>query len=117
MRMKRRTSQIIPAAAMLFALLALASCADRAEDAATSEEVALEAVRGVVLQVQAESLISLDALEVQDDANVVWRFEGRGIVVPGFTPSHLNEHKLLAQTVLVKFTRDGEALVIHDITD
>ena len=79
--------------------------------------MSLETVRGLVLQVESESLISLAALEVQDSDGRLWRFEGRGKVVPGFTPSHLNEHKLLGQEVGVTFYREGEALVLHNITD
>ena len=70
-----------------------------------------------MLEVDAESLIALDALELQDEDGVVWRFEGRGKVVPGFTPSHLSEHKLLGLTVEVSFYREGEALVLDDISD
>ena len=104
-------------AAVLPAVIVLISCADDGSDADLSEERALESVRGFVLDVEAESLISLTALSVQDDEGKVWRFEGQGKVVPGFTPSHLNEHKLLGQSVLVAFYREGEALVLHDITD
>ena len=80
-------------------------------------ELSLEVMRGMVLRVEAESLISLAALEVQDDDGKVWRFEGRGKIVPGFTPSHLNEHKLFGESVEVTFYREGDALVIHDIKD
>ena len=95
----------------------LVSCDGGASGKAAEQTVNLETVRGMVLEVDAESLISLAALEVQDEKGVVWRFEGRGKVVPGFTPSHLNEHKLLGQSVEVTFYREGEALVLHDITD
>ena len=80
-------------------------------------EMPLETIRGLVLQVESESLISIAALELQDSDGNLWRFEGRGKVVPGFTPSHLNEHKLLGQEVGVTFYREGKALVLHDITD
>ena len=100
-------------------VVGLASCGGNGKSA--GQAVELETVRGMVLEVEAESLISLAALEVEDDAGKVWRFEGRGKVVPGFTPSHLNEHKLLGQSVEVSFYReDGRedgALVIHDIID
>ena len=102
---------------LLIALISV-SCA-RATDTDTGHDEGrlLESVRGFVLEVEAESLISLEALEVQADDGAVWRFEGRGKVVAGFTPSHLNEHKLLGQSVSVIFYREGAALVLHDITD
>ena len=96
---------------------ALTSCDGDANGKAAERTANLETVRGMVLEVDAESLISLAALEVQDDKGAVWRFEGRGKVVPGFTPSHLNEHKLLGQSVEITFYREGGALVLHDITD
>jgi len=71
----------------------------------------------MVLEVEQESLISLAALEIQDSEGKVWRFEGRGKVVEGFTPSHLNEHKLLGQSVEVAFYREDDALVLEGITD
>lgn len=77
----------------------------------------LESVRGQVLQVEARSLVELETLDVEDADGVVWHFEARGKVLPGFTPSHLNEHKVLGQSVEVSFYRDGEALVLHAISD
>ena len=71
----------------------------------------------MVVEVEQESLISLEALEIEDSEGKVWRFEGRGKVVAGFTPSHLNEHKLLGQSVEVAFYREEDALVLEGITD
>lgn len=110
--------RLISAATMFLAVvLALFSCGNDGDGASVGDAMPLETVRGLVLQVESESLISLAALEVQDSDGRLWRFEGRGKVVPGFTPSHLNEHKLLGQEVGVTFYREGEALVLHDITD
>lgn len=113
----RWTALVAVALPLAFALL---SCENRNNsDSALNagNELRLESVRGMVLDVESESLISLAALEVQDDDGTIWSFEGRGKVVPGFTPSHLNEHKLLGQSVLVTFYREGELLILHDITD
>ena len=105
------------ALALAFAILSCEN-GDNSDSAPNAgDEFRLESVRGMVLDVESESLISLAALEVQADDGTVWRFEGRGKVVPGFTPSHLNEHKLLGQSVLVTFYREGESLILHDITD
>ena len=105
------------AAVVLAASFALLSCQSSSDEATTENGQQFEEVRGMVLEVVPESLISLAALEVVDFEGKVWHFEGRGKVVPGFTPSHLNEHKLLGQEVLVIYYREGEELVIHDITD
>ena len=106
----------VSALAMLVAL-SLAACGSEGAEVGESGGATPETVRGMVLEVEAESLISLRALKIQDEDGVVWRFEGRGKVVPGFTPSHLNEHKLLGQSVEVAFYREGDALVLQDITD
>ena len=113
----RRIAPVAVALALAFALL---SCedGDNSDGAPNAgSELRLESVRGMVLEVEAESLISLAALEVRSDDGAVWRFEGRGKVVSGFTPSHLNEHKLLGQSVAVTYYREGEKLILHDITD
>ena len=109
--------RIAPATFLLLAVLALASCGNNGDEPEVEYSVPLETVRGMVLQVEAESLISLAMLEVQDSRGNLWRFEGRGKVVPGFTPSHLNEHKLLGQEIEVTFYSEGESLILHDITD
>ena len=105
------------AAVVLTTSFALLSCENSNNEATAEKGLQLEEVRGMVLEVVPESLISLAALEVVDAEGKVWRFEGRGKVVSGFTPSHLNEHKLLGQEVLVVYYREREELVIHDITD
>ena len=102
------------------AALSLMSCAGNGSvNTATDNDagLSLEVMRGMVLRVEAESLISLAALEVQDDSGKAWRFEGKGKVVPGFTPSHLNEHKLFGDPIEVTYYREGDALVIYDIRD
>ena len=108
---------ISAATVFLAAVLALSSCGIGGDGTSVGDAMPLETVRGLVLHVESESLISLAALEVKDSGGRLWRFEGRGKVVPGFTPSHLNEHKLLGQEVGVTFYREGEALVLHEITD
>lgn len=99
----------------LLLICALAACSADASD--TPTQPSLQFVRGQVLHVEARSLIELEALEIQDENGAIWRFEGRGKVIPGFAPSHLNEHKLLGLSVEVAFYREGDALVLHDVTD
>lgn len=97
--------------------LSISACGDSTSNTSEDSGRNIESVRGLVLEVEQESLISLKALEIQDGEGKVWRFEGRGKVVAGFTPSHLNEHKLLGQSVEVAFYREAEVLVLEDITD
>ena len=99
------------------AALSFMACDDAASYSSGDGERTIESVRGMVVEVEQESLISLEALEIEDSEGKVWRFEGRGKVVAGFTPSHLNEHKLLGQSVEVAFYREEDALVLEGITD
>ena len=99
------------------AALSFMACDDAASYSSEDGERTIESVRGMVVEVEQESLISLEALEIEDSEGKVWRFEGRGKVVVGFTPSHLNEHKLLGQSVEVAFYREEDALVLEGITD
>ena len=115
--MVKQASFSCAVATLLLALFCALSCESEGSESEFEGSRTLESVRGIVLEVEAESLISLNALDVQDESGKLWHFEGRGRVVPGFTPSHLNEHKLLGQSVLVTFYRDGEALVLQDIAD
>lgn len=97
--------------------LSVVACEDSTSNSGEDGERIIESVRGLVLEVEQESLISLKTLEIQDGEGNVWIIEGRGKVVAGFTPSHLNEHKLLGQSVEVVFFREGDALVLEGITD
>ena len=97
--------------------LAVAACGNSASNSGDNSGRIIESVRGLVLEVEQDSLISLEALEIQDSEGKVWRFEGKGKVIAGFTPSHLNEHKLLGQSVEVAFYRENDVLVLEGITD
>ena len=97
--------------------LSVVACENSTSNSGKDGERIIESVRGLVLEVEQESLISLKTLGIQDGEGNVWIFEGRGKVVAGFTPSHLNEHKLLGQSVEVAFYREGDALVLEGITD
>lgn len=109
-----RSRALIPLAALCALLMAIAlACDARGDDDAQTTQ----SIRGQVLQVDARSLIELEALELLDERGEIWRFEGRGIAIPGFSPSHLNEHKLLGQPVEVFYHREGDALILRNITD
>ena len=108
---------IAPALAGALIGLFVLACGDSPSKPGEDGGRIVESVRGLVLEVEQESLISLEALEIQDGEGKVWRFEGRGKVIAGFTPSHLNEHKLLGQSVEVAFYREDDLLVLDGITD
>ena len=61
--------------------------------------------------------VVISTVEVVDEDGKLWRAEARGILIPEFTPSHLNEHKVLGLKVTLTFYREGDVLVLTDITD
>jgi len=73
-------------------------------------------VRGFVLEVVGSSITDLDTLRVRDQAGDVWTFTGEDSIV-GLSPSHLREHQLLGDTVLVTYINRGDTLVAVDIAD
>jgi hypothetical protein len=104
---------VLAFAASLALALALSACGG-----ADAPDGPAESVSGVVVDVQAESLLELSSLKVRDEAGVTWEFVRRG---PGgvgeLTPSHLRQHGVLGEPVTVTFRREGRLLVIDRITD
>ncbi len=70
-------------------------------------------VRGLILEVDSRSITEVETLRIRDEAGIVWTFAADKSFV-GFTPSHLREHQLLGDTVLVTYTnRDGVLMAEH----
>ena len=68
-----------------------------------------------MVNIQAKSLVNLDSLTLKDESGVLWTFKAQGFV--GMTPSHLREHRLLAQVLTVRYVETPEGLIISDLTD
>ena len=73
-------------------------------------------VRGLVVEVVGRSISEVDRLRIRDEARTDWTFVGDDGFI-GFTPSHLREHQLLGQTVLVTYESRGDSLVAVDLSD
>jgi hypothetical protein len=75
------------------------------------------AVTGHVVEVESKSLTTFSSLVVRDDDGELWTFQGQGTFT-GFTPSHLNEHKILGETVTVEYSeREDGSLIATKISD
>ena len=72
-------------------------------------------VRGLVVEVSAESLTDLASLTIRDEPGDLWTLTAEGFV--GMTPSHLREHQLLGQPVSVSYKETPDGLVAIRITD
>ncbi len=106
------------AALIALLLLLVAGCGEASGGPRQSPEAQQTGtVRGAIVDVSARSLLELDTLTVEDASKMRWTLEARGKVFQGFTPSHLREHMLLGLPVTVKYHREGDALVIDEISD
>ncbi len=102
--------------AVVIACLLLA-CTLNEQQNPVPDNAVIETVHGFIQNVESKSLLELEAVEVVDENGKLWRVEARGIIIPDFTPSHLNEHKVLGLKVTLTFYREGDVLVLTNITD
>ena len=72
-------------------------------------------VRGQVLEVVSRNFSELEALRIRDAEGREYAFETEGFV--GFTPSHVKEHQLLGQSLLVTYEKKGDTLFIIRLED
>ena len=72
-------------------------------------------VRGQVVEVAARNFSELESLRVRDDRGREYQFTTEGFV--GFTPSHVKEHQLLGQSLLVTYRKRGDTLVAVALAD
>lgn len=68
---------------------------------------------GQVVSVESASVTTISSLTIRDDSGELWTFSGTG-TFSGFTPSHLEEHRALQESVTVEYekTDSGELLII-----
>ncbi len=72
-------------------------------------------VRGQVIEVAARDFAELEILRIRDANGREYRFVTEGFV--GFTPSHVREHQLLGQSLLVTYEKRGKELVAVALSD
>ena len=67
------------------------------------------------MDVISSDISEVETLLVRDDQGQIFAFTTRGYV--GFSPSHLREHQLFGQPVVVTYIQEGEQLIAVQITD
>ena len=72
-------------------------------------------IRGRVLEVVARNITEVETLRLLGEDNQEYRFTSEGFT--GFTPSHLREHQLFGQSVVVSYLHKDGQLVAVAITD
>ena len=85
--------------------------------AAVSCKSETRSVRGLVVEVVADSLLVVDTFTVEDEDQVRWTIHGGGKRFDEFPPSHLREHMVQALPVTVWFEERDGMLFMKDIAD
>ena len=67
------------------------------------------------MEVVARNITEVDTLRLLGEDDREYRFTTEGFV--GFSPSHLREHQLFGQAVIVTYVHKGGQLVAVAITD
>ena len=102
------TSAVIVAAALAVLFLAAVAC----DDVSEGTDSGMRQVRGQVVEVVPRSITEVETLRVRDEKGREYVFVTEGFV--GFTPSHLREHSLFGQTVLVTYReKDGRLVAVR----
>lgn len=105
-----RTGTVIPA---LLILTAIASIAFGISTLVGGPD----SVSGRVISVESASVTTISSLTIEDDSGKRWTFVGSG-TFSGFTPSHLEEHRALRESVTVEYDElESGELSIVELTD
>ena len=107
----RRTS-LIWLSVLALMLAGSAACGEPASSASETDE---RQIRGRVLEVVARNITELETLRLLGEDDREYHFTSEGFV--GFSPSHLREHQLFGQPVIVSYVQKGGQLVAVAITD
>jgi len=96
-------------------VVAMAAALSGCGEGASGTQVAPQAVRGEIMDVQSRDLLQIETLTVRDAEGRTWVFEARKTLE--FTPSHLREHMVLGEVVEVTFHQEGDVLVADRLAD
>ena len=108
-----RAGQALPRGLLATALLILAAACGGGDAGAAAE--ASSQVRGRIIEVVARDITDVETLRIRAEDGVIWTFETEGYA--GVSPSHLREHQLQGETVLVLYVKKGDRLVALEIKD
>ena len=72
-------------------------------------------VRGQVIEAVPRNFSELELLRIRDERGREFVFETEGFI--GFTPSHVREHQLFGQSLLVTYEKRGDVLIAVRLED
>ena len=109
---RRLASRLAFLALALFLALILA-CGGGSPDSGEQQE---GLVRGKVLEAVGRNLAEVETLRVRDESGKEWTFSAAPGFI-GFSPSHIREHQIAGESLLVTYVVQGGQLIALDITD
>ena len=104
--------------AMALILALIIACGGNSPDVRNRDLIGSEGaqIRGIVLAVVGRNIVELESLRIRDETGKEWTFgSAQGFI--GFSPTHLREHQLAGESVVVTYLTRGGELVAVDITD
>ena len=96
----------------ILALMATTSCSPNKLD--DSDQTIMQ-IRGYVLEVVPRNVSEFEILKVRTENGELYHFTSDTFT--GFTPTHIKEHQLFGQTVLVKFVSHDGILIAITLED
>ena len=85
-------------------------------DSSDSGELQEGQVRGRVLEVVGRNLAELETLRIRDESGKEWAFSAaQGFI--GFSPSHIREHQIAGESLLITYVVQDGQLIALDIID
>jgi hypothetical protein len=81
-------------------------------------EPTLQQESGIVIELDSPALGRVDSFSLLTPAGEMLTFDTSELRFrPEFPASHLNEHKVLGDTIVVTFKQDGDRLVVTQLDD
>ena len=74
-----------------------------------------KSVTGMVVEAVERDLVEIALLRVRDAGGKVWEFTTEGPV--GINASHLRQHQVLGEMVVVTYTEENGSLIATDVSD
>ena len=74
-----------------------------------------KSVTGMVVEAVERDLVEIELLRVRDAGGKVWEFTTEGPV--GINASHLRQHQVLGEMVVVTYTEENGSLIATDVSD
>jgi hypothetical protein len=107
--------RLLAGGALAAILLMLLACGGPGGAETSSPVASAGEVKGLVVEVVGRNISEIETLRIRTPDEKVWTFTSEGPLE--FSPSHLREHQLFGQVVIVSYKSRGDVLVAIEIGD